>query len=108
MKETRRIELGGRVLAFAISGDGTHTAASVRGKQGGGVLRVGDREADQHDEANPHPTGRFRLRALRQLDVLARRQAARRMCNRQEMAPARSQASPPKWPGPRVGTRRRA
>jgi WD40 repeat protein len=35
MKETRRVELGGRVLALAISGDGTHTAASVRGKQGG-------------------------------------------------------------------------
>jgi WD40 repeat protein len=37
MKESRRIELGGRVLAVAISDDGTHTAAVVRGKQGGEV-----------------------------------------------------------------------
>lgn len=37
MKETGRLELGGRVLAVAISDDGTHTAASVRGKQGGEV-----------------------------------------------------------------------
>src|SRR5205807_5096637 len=37
MKESRRVELGGRVLAVAISGDGTHTAACVRGKQGGEV-----------------------------------------------------------------------
>jgi RNA polymerase sigma factor (sigma-70 family) len=35
MKESRRIELGGRVLALAMSDDGTHTAACVRGKQGG-------------------------------------------------------------------------
>jgi WD40 repeat protein len=34
MKESRRVELGGRVMAVAISGDGTHTAAHVRGKQG--------------------------------------------------------------------------
>jgi WD40 repeat protein len=34
MKEARRVELGGRVLAVAISPDGTHTAAFVRGKQG--------------------------------------------------------------------------
>jgi WD40 repeat protein len=37
MKESRRVELGGRVLAVAISGDGRHTAACVRGKQGGEV-----------------------------------------------------------------------
>ena len=37
MKEARRVELGGRVLAVAISDDGTHTAACVRGKQGGEV-----------------------------------------------------------------------
>ena len=37
MKEARRVELGGRVMAVAISGDGTHTAACVRGKQGGEV-----------------------------------------------------------------------
>jgi RNA polymerase sigma factor (sigma-70 family) len=37
MKETRRVELGGRVGAVALSPDGTHTAASVRGKQGGEV-----------------------------------------------------------------------
>jgi WD40 repeat protein len=37
MKESRRIALGGRVLAVAISDDGTHTAACVRGKQGGEV-----------------------------------------------------------------------
>ncbi len=37
MKESRRVELGGRVLAVAISDDGTHTAACVRGKQGGEV-----------------------------------------------------------------------
>jgi RNA polymerase sigma factor (sigma-70 family) len=37
MKESRRVELGGRVLAVAISDDGTHTAASVRGKQGSEV-----------------------------------------------------------------------
>jgi RNA polymerase sigma factor (sigma-70 family) len=35
MKEVRRVEFGGRVLAVAISDDGTHTAACVRGKQGG-------------------------------------------------------------------------
>jgi RNA polymerase sigma factor (sigma-70 family) len=37
MKEARRLELGGRVLAVAIADDGTHTAACVRGKQGAGV-----------------------------------------------------------------------
>jgi RNA polymerase sigma factor (sigma-70 family) len=37
MKETRRVKLGGRVLAVAISDDGTHTAACVRGKQDGEV-----------------------------------------------------------------------
>ncbi len=37
MKEARRVELGGRVLAVAVSDDGTHTAACVRGKQGGEV-----------------------------------------------------------------------
>jgi WD40 repeat protein len=37
MKEARRVELGGRVMAVAISNDGTHTAACVRGKQGGEV-----------------------------------------------------------------------
>ncbi len=37
MKETRRVELGGRVLALALSDDGTHTAACVRGKQGAQV-----------------------------------------------------------------------
>jgi RNA polymerase sigma factor (sigma-70 family) len=37
MKETRRVELGGLVAAVAISDDGTHIAASVRGKQGGEV-----------------------------------------------------------------------
>jgi RNA polymerase sigma factor (sigma-70 family) len=35
MKESRRVELGGRVLALAISDDNRHTAAYVRGKQGG-------------------------------------------------------------------------
>src|SRR5262249_20960086 len=34
MKEFRRVELGGRVAALAISDDGTHTAAYVRGKHG--------------------------------------------------------------------------
>jgi RNA polymerase sigma factor (sigma-70 family) len=37
MEESRRIELGGRVMAVAISDDGTHTAACVRGKQGAEV-----------------------------------------------------------------------
>jgi RNA polymerase sigma factor (sigma-70 family) len=37
MKESRRVELGGRVLAVAIAEDGTHTAAFVRGKQGAEV-----------------------------------------------------------------------
>ncbi len=37
MKEARRLELGGRVLAVAISDDGAHTAAYVRGKQGAEV-----------------------------------------------------------------------
>jgi WD40 repeat protein len=37
MKERRRVELGGRVMAVAISDDGTHTAACVRGKQGAEV-----------------------------------------------------------------------
>jgi hypothetical protein len=37
MKETGRVELGGRVMAVAISDDGTHTAAYVRGKQGAAV-----------------------------------------------------------------------
>jgi RNA polymerase sigma factor (sigma-70 family) len=35
MKEIRRVELGGRVLAVALAPDGAHTAACVRGKQGG-------------------------------------------------------------------------
>jgi RNA polymerase sigma factor (sigma-70 family) len=35
MKERHRVELAGRVLAVGISDDGTHTAACVRGKQGG-------------------------------------------------------------------------
>lgn len=34
MKEARRLELGGRVAALAISDDGSHTAAYVLGKQG--------------------------------------------------------------------------
>ncbi len=34
MKEARRVELGGRVAALAISDDGTRTAAYVLGKQG--------------------------------------------------------------------------
>jgi RNA polymerase sigma factor (sigma-70 family) len=37
MKEARRVELGGRVLAVAISDDGANTAAFVRGKQGAEV-----------------------------------------------------------------------
>ncbi len=37
MKEARRVELGGRILAVAIADDGTHTAACVRGKQGAEV-----------------------------------------------------------------------
>jgi RNA polymerase sigma factor (sigma-70 family) len=34
MKETRRVELAGRVMALALSDDGVHTAAYVRGKRG--------------------------------------------------------------------------
>jgi RNA polymerase sigma factor (sigma-70 family) len=37
MKESRRVELGGRVMAVAISPDGTHTAACIRGEQGSEV-----------------------------------------------------------------------
>jgi RNA polymerase sigma factor (sigma-70 family) len=37
MKESRRVELGGRVLAVAISDDGIHTAASVRARHGSEV-----------------------------------------------------------------------
>jgi RNA polymerase sigma factor (sigma-70 family) len=37
MKEARRVELGGRVMAVAMSDDGRHTAACVRGKQGAEV-----------------------------------------------------------------------
>jgi RNA polymerase sigma factor (sigma-70 family) len=37
MKESRRVEFDGRVMALAISNDGTHTAAFVRGKRGGDV-----------------------------------------------------------------------
>jgi RNA polymerase sigma factor (sigma-70 family) len=37
MKESRRVELGGRVMAVAISDDGTHAAAYVRGKKGAEV-----------------------------------------------------------------------
>jgi RNA polymerase sigma factor (sigma-70 family) len=37
MKEARRVELGGRVMAVALSDDGTHTAAFVRGKRGAEV-----------------------------------------------------------------------
>ncbi len=37
MKEARRAEFRGRVMALAISDDGTHTAACVRGKQGAEV-----------------------------------------------------------------------
>jgi WD40 repeat protein len=36
-KESGRVELGGRVVALAISGDGAHTAALVCGKRGGEV-----------------------------------------------------------------------
>jgi hypothetical protein len=34
MKETRRLELGGRVAALAVSDDGARSAAYVLGKQG--------------------------------------------------------------------------
>jgi DNA-directed RNA polymerase specialized sigma24 family protein/WD40 repeat protein len=37
MKETGRVELGGVVLAVAITDDGAHTAAYVRGKRGGEI-----------------------------------------------------------------------
>jgi WD40 repeat protein len=37
MKEARRVELGGRVLALAITDDGTRTAACVLGKHGSEV-----------------------------------------------------------------------
>jgi WD40 repeat protein len=37
MKETGRVELGGRVMAVAIADDAAHTAAYVRGKRGGEV-----------------------------------------------------------------------
>jgi len=37
MKEARRVEFGGRVLAVAVSDDGKYTAACVRGKQGAEV-----------------------------------------------------------------------
>jgi RNA polymerase sigma factor (sigma-70 family) len=37
MQESHRVELGGRVLALAITDDGTHTAAYVRGKRGGEI-----------------------------------------------------------------------
>jgi RNA polymerase sigma factor (sigma-70 family) len=37
MQEKRRVELGGRIMALAISGDGTRTAACVRGKRGADV-----------------------------------------------------------------------
>jgi RNA polymerase sigma factor (sigma-70 family) len=37
MKESRRVELGGRILALAVTNDGMHTAAYVRGKRGGDV-----------------------------------------------------------------------
>jgi RNA polymerase sigma factor (sigma-70 family) len=37
MKETRRVELGGRVLALAITDDGTRTAACILGKHGSEV-----------------------------------------------------------------------
>lgn len=37
MKELRRVELGGRVMALAITEDGSRTAAYVRGKQGAEV-----------------------------------------------------------------------
>src|SRR5262249_44021980 len=40
MKESRRVELGGRVLALAISDDGTHTAAYVRANRGKGSSDV--------------------------------------------------------------------
>jgi RNA polymerase sigma factor (sigma-70 family) len=37
MKESRRVELSGRIMAVAISPDGTHTAASVRARHGSEV-----------------------------------------------------------------------
>jgi RNA polymerase sigma factor (sigma-70 family) len=37
MKESRRVALGGRIMALAVSDDGTHTAAYVRGKRGAEV-----------------------------------------------------------------------
>ncbi len=57
-------------------------------------LRVADREAGQGAEADPHRVGRLWRRALCQPGVLARRPATRGMCQRQEMAPARSQDAP--------------
>src|SRR5262249_37371192 len=38
MNESRRLELGGRVLALAISDDGTRTAAYVRAGQGAEII----------------------------------------------------------------------
>ena len=88
MKETRRIELGGRDHGRRDLGR-RHAHCRLRPRQAGWRgLRVGDREAGERDEADPHPAGRFRLRALREPDVLARRQATRWLCDRQEMAPA--------------------
>jgi RNA polymerase sigma factor (sigma-70 family) len=47
MKEARRVELGGRVMALAITDDGTRTAACVRGKHGS--------EVHVWETANPKP-----------------------------------------------------
>ena len=82
-RRTRRPRHGRRHLGRR------HAHRRLRPRQAGRRgLRVGDREAGERDEADPHPAGRLRLRALRQPDVLARRQATRGMCDRQEMAPA--------------------
>ena len=92
MKEARRVELGGRVLALAISDDGTRTAAYVRGKQGGEVYVWETAKPASAMKPIHTQLGRLRLRAVRQPVVLARRQATRRLCDRQEMAPAHARA----------------
>ena len=82
MKEIRRAELGGRVAALAISNDGT-PHGRLRSRQAGQGVRVGDREADRHDEADSHRTGRLRRPdGFREPVLFAGRQATRWLCDR--------------------------
>ena len=77
----------------------------LRSRQAGRGVRVGDHEADRHDEADSHRTGRLRRPdGFREPVLFAGRQATRWLCDRQEVAEQPRQTH---RQGPRVGTVRR-